>query len=811
MHALFQDLRYALRQLGKSPGFTLTAVLTLALGIGVNTAVFSVVNAVLLRPLPYASPERLISAEEANTQSPTGRTPLSYPDFFDWRAQNHTLEQLVCYYDNELALTGVSRPEQVVAEVVSWNLLPALGVAPEFGRGFLPEEEKPGARVVLLSHELWMNQFGGDRGIVGRTISLSGNLYTVVGVMPASFRFPVQNPHVALWTTLATDATAKDPMTAQRGAHLLRTIGRLKPGVSAQQAQQDLSLIAKNLQRQYPESNTRQDSARVRSESETVVGDNRTPLLILLGAVFLVLLIACANLANLLLARTSQREREIAVRSAVGASRKRIVCQLLTESVLLSAIGGIAGCLLAVFCTRAMLNIVGDSIPRAAQAGVDGPVLAFAALVTLGTGLLFGVVPAFKASKTDLLTNLKQSGRADVGHRDWLRNALVIAQIALGLILSTAAGLLIASFLYLQHSGMGFTPDHVLTLSFDLPDNQYPDLKKIEFYRDYFERVRQLPGVQAAAGSMVFPLGPNNFSISFDNQDHPMPKGQRSGSPASVITPDYFKTLQIPLLAGRDFTERDDKKAQAVVIVSEAFARKYFPGENAIGKHIQPGASDLDNVEPWREIIGIVGNTKEKASGTIDQPMYYMPAAQLPSWCCLYTIARTATDPASMEPSIRNLVSVMNKDLPIYDVRTMDDLMSVGLAQPRFHMALLGSFAAIALLLTMIGLYGVMTYSVTRRTREIGVRMALGAARSSVLKMVLREAGVMVAIGLAIGITGALLAGAVLRSLLYGTTAHNPRVLIAVCMILCFTGLIAAFIPAHRAASIEPMNALRNE
>jgi predicted permease len=629
--------------------------------------------------------------------------------------------------------------------------------------------------------------------------------------MPASFRFPVQAPHVALWTTLANDATGRDPMTAQRGAHLLSTIGRLKPGVSAEQAQQDLSLIAKNLQRQYPETNTRRDSARVQSELESVEGDNRTPLLILLGAVFMVLLIACANLANLLLARTSEREREIAVRSAVGADRRRIVRQLLTESVLLSTIGGIAGCLLAVVSTRAMLRIIGDSIPRAAQAGVDGAVLAFAVLVSLATGLLFGMVPAFKASRTDLLANLKQSGRGTLGYRDWLRSALVIAQVALGLVLSTAAGLLIASFLYLQHSGMGFTPDHVLTLSFDLPDNQYPDAKKVEFYRDYFEHIRELPGVRAAAGAMVFPLGPNNFSISFDNQDHPLPKGQRPGSPASVITPDYFKTLQIPLLAGRDFTARDDKKAQPVVIVSEAFARKYFPGENAIGKHIQPGASDSDNVEPWREIIGIVGNTKIKASGTIDQPMYYLPAAQLPSWCCLYTVARTATDPTSLESSIRNLVSSMNKDLPVYDVRTMDDLMSVGLAQPRFHMALLGSFAGIALLLTVIGLYGVMTYSVTRRTREIGVRMALGAARISVLRMVLREAGTMVAIGLAVGIAGALLAGAVLRSILYGTTPHNPLVLITVCLILCVTGLIAAYLPARRAASIEPMNALRME
>ncbi len=811
MGTLTQDLRFAARQLWKMPAFTTIAVLTLALGIGANTAVFSVVNAVLLRPLPYASPDGLIAASEHSSRT-SSRNPLSYPDFFDWRAQNHTLDHLVAYYDNAFALGGISRPVQVVTEIVSWDLLPALGQQPELGRGFLPEEEKAGSRVVLLGHEIWMTQFGGDRNILGRAINLSGNLYTVVGVMPSSFRFPVQDPRVALWTTIAVDASDKDPITAQRGAHMLRTIGRLKAGVTAQQAEKDLEVIAKNLSHQYPDTNTRSDEVSVMTEAEEVEGDNRAPLLILLGAVFMVLLIACANLANLLLARTTEREREIAVRSAVGADRRRIIRQLLTESVLLSVLGGTAGCVLAVVCTRAMLRMIGDSIPRAAQAGVDGSVLAFALFISIATGLLFGVVPAFKASKTDLLSTLKEGGRSNLGRRDWFRSTLVVAQIALGLILSTAAGLLIASFLYLERSSMGFTADHLLTLSFDLPENQYPEGKKAEFYRTYFERVRSLPGVRAAGGAMVFPLGSNNMTVSFDSKDHPMPKGLRVSAPLSVISPDYFKTMQVPILAGRDFSERDNAKSQPVVIVDDAFARKYFPGENVIGKRIQPGASSGSGEPPWREIIGVVGNMKMKAKLPLDRTMYYLPQAQLPEWCCLYTIVRTATDPASMEQSLRGAVAESGgKDLAVYDVRTMDDLMSLGLAQPRFHMVLLGTFAAIALLLTVIGLYGMMTYSVTRRKREIGVRMALGAERGSVLKMIVSEAAYLIGVGVTIGVAGALLSGAVLRSILYGTTSRNPMVIVTVSFLLILTGLFAAYIPARRAASIDPMQALRME
>jgi putative ABC transport system permease protein len=813
MTGLLQDFRYALRQLRKSPGFTAVAVITLALGIGANTAVFSVIDAVMLRPLPYYHPERLIEAQSINTHNPA-TSDICYPDFFDWRAQNHTLEHLVSYHDQTFTLTGLERPIQLDAEIVSWDLLPALGVRPELGRGFTPDDEKAGTRVALISHSLWANQFGADPAIVGHVMRLSGGLYTVVGVMPATFRFPVTEPRNSIWTTLAADddIASSNPATRNRGMHFLNAFGRLKSGVTVAQADQELRSIAANLAKQYPNTNTRHDSAKATGEIAAIVGEAQTELLVVLGAVCLVLLIACGNIANLLLARMRERQREIAVRSAMGAGRKRIVRQLLAESLVLSTLGGVVGCGLAFLCTPAILSLIGDSVPRAADAGVDLRVLSFAICVSFAAGLIFGIIPAITASKTDLVSTLKEGGRSDITGRDWLRSSLIVGQVALGLVLTAGAGLLITSFVNLLRMGTGFNSDHLTTLRFETPDARYQGDARGQFYRDYFEKVRALPGVESAGGVMVLPMTYNGITISFEDPEHPTSEGQRPGADLSPITPDYFRTMQIPVLRGRDFSERDDMKSAQVIAVNKAFAHKFFPGEEVLGKKLKPGANNgTPGGAPWREIVGVVGDVRLEATQREMRPAMYIPDAQLPNWCCLYTVVRSSLDPTSVATSVQQIVSAMDKDIPVTEIRTMRELMSTELSQSRFATILLSTFAGLALVLTVVGLYGVMTYSVTRRTREIGVRMALGAERGAVLAMVLRDAAILLGAGIVLGIAAALISASVLQDMLYGTGSRNPVVLALVCVVVALAGVVAAFIPARRAAKVDPMVALRYE
>jgi predicted permease len=809
---LIQDLRYALRQLRKNPVFAAVAVITLALGIGANTAVFSVVDAVMLRPLPYYQPERLIEAESVNTHNPHS-SAICYPDFFDWRSQNHTLEHLVSYHDNLFTLTGLERPVQVDAEIVSWDLVPALGTRPELGRGFTAEEEKAGTRVILISHSLWTTQFGSDPAVVGRGVRLSGDLYTVIGVMPPSFLFPVNKPRNSVWTTLAADDDPNDPHSniKNRGSHFLNAFGRLKPGATVEQANQDLRAIATNLSKQYPNTNTRHDSTRVETEVAYLIGDTRTALLVVLGAVALVLLIACGNIANLLLARTRERQREIAVRSALGAGRNRIVRQLLAESLVLSAVGGIAGCALALVCTPAILSLIGDSVPRAADAGVDPRVLSFAVIVSFAAGLIFGIVPAIAASKTDLISTLKESGRSEIVGRDWLRASLIVGQVAVGLVLTAAAGLLITSLANLVHTKQGFNPDRITTLFFETPDAHYKSTRP-QFYRDYFEKLRALPGVESAGGVMMLPMTNDGATVTFEDPEHPLPEGELSSADVSPITPDYFRAMQVPFLEGRDFSARDDMKGPQVMIVNQAFAQKFFAGEKVLGKKLKPGAGGGGAAgSPWREIVGVVGNMHLGATQREMRPAMYVPADQLPDWCCLYSVVRTSLDPHSLAASVQQIVAEKDKDIPITQVRTMDELMFAQLSQQRFATVLLSTFAGLAISLTIVGLYGVMTYSVARRTREIGVRMALGAQRSAVLAMVLRDAAILLGAGMVIGVGASLLSASVLQDMLYGTGARNPAVLAMVCVVVALAGLAAAYIPAFRAAKVDPMVALRYE
>ena len=809
---ILQDLRFALRQLHKSPGFTAVAVITLALGIGANTAVFSVIDAVMLRPLPYAHPEQLIEAQSAENNNIEAFN-ICYPDFIDWRAQNHTLDHLVSYHDTQYTLTGLDRPMQVDAEVVSWDLLPALGVRPELGRGFLPEEEKSGSRSILISHAFWKSQFGGDQSIVGRSIRLSGDLYTIVGVMPESFRFPVARSTNAVWITLAVDNDPRDPnpIFKNRGAHFVNVFGRLKPNATVAEASQDLNAIATNLAKAYPNTNTKHNGARAIRELDAVLGDTRTVLLVVLGSVALVLLIACGNIANLLLARMRERQREMALRSALGAGNRRIIRQLLAESIVLSACGGFAGIALAYLSTPAVLALIGKSVPRAADAGVNLGVLAFAIGLSFAAGVIFGIVPAITGSRTDLVATLKEGGRSQAVGHDWLRSSLIIGQVAIGLVLTVGAGLLITSFSRLLHADEGFNPEHLTTMFFETPDTQYKDTRP-QFYRQYFEKVRALPGVKSAAGVLALPMSDEGIRISFEDPEHPVPESIRPSADVTPITPEYFSTLQIPVLQGRDFNSHDDMKGEQTIIVNRAFADKFFPGENVLGKKLKPGAGNgTPGGPPWRTIVGVVGNIRLWATQRQMHPAMYLPADQLPTWCCLYTVVRTSVDQQSMATSVQHILSEMDKDIPVTQVRTMQELMSRQMSQPRFAMVLLGTFAGLALVLTIVGLYGVMAYSVSRRTREIGVRMALGAERRFVLQMVLRDAAILLGGGIGIGVCIALASASVMESMLFGTKSRDPLVMVCVCSVIALVGLIAAYLPSRRAAQVDPMVALRYE
>lgn len=810
---LVSDVQYAFRQIRKSPAFVVAAVLTLAVGIGANTAVFSVINAVVLRPLPFSEPDRLVSVLDLRTRGTPTPDNVSYPDFFDFRKYNHVFEHLVCYHDDEITLTGLTQPLHLDAEMVSWDLFPLLKVYPVPGRGFARDEEKPGARVVVISYELWQRHFGGDRGVVGRSVTLDSEPYTIVGIAPAGFRFPIQNQAVQLWTTIARDASpgTRTPVTAQRGSRMLDVIGRLRPGVTLDQARAQMDGIASALAKQYGGSNTNYTRTYIQPELDKLIGDTRGPLMILMGAVGLVLLIACANVANLLLARTSERAREFAVRAAIGASRIRVVRQLLTESFVLALIGSIGGLLLALVCLRLMLPLAAESIPRLAQASIDGPVLAFCIALASLTTALFSIAPAVQIAGADLTGALKEGTRSIAGGNERIRSLLIVGQITLGLVLLSGAGLLIASFVHLARRDPGFRADHVLTFCLSLPDAQYNEAKRISFYDTVLERLKAMPGVESAGIGWPLPLSGEQAVVAFDIQERPAPGPNRPHADIAIVTPGYFKALGIPLLQGRDFTDRDDLKSVPALVVNKAFADRFFPGETVIGKQISPGTVSRLRGEEMHEVVGVVGNARQSALNSDPEPIYYFPYKQLPWPITLSVALRTSIPPRDVESAARVVIASIDKQVPIYQIRTMEDYLSIGIAQPRFHMLLLGNFAGIALLLTVIGLYGVMAYSVMKRTREIGVRIAMGANRRMVLSMVLKQAMVLVMVGLVIGLTGAFASGRLLQKMLYGLSPRNPFPLLVACCVIVLTAAIAAYLPARRAASIDPIQALRSE
>ncbi|HEY2713706.1 MAG TPA: ABC transporter permease [Chthoniobacterales bacterium] len=814
------DLRFAFRQLFKEPRFTIVAVLALAIGIGANTAIFSVVNAVLLKPLPFPQPEQLVAWGSINNRpaSDTELSSVSYPDFYDFRAENKSFDHLAVYRLENLALVAQGPPESLRAEKVSSDFFDVFGVRPLLGRTFQRDEEKAGGGsrglAVILSHAFWETHFRGDRSIIGKPVTLDNRPFTVVGVLPADFSFPLDSDPAQVFVTSALDASTLDgtkPQTDQRGNHSLQGIGRLKPGVTAIQADTELRTIAAALARQYPDSNT-QFSAGAAPLRENLVGDVARGLYVLFGAVGCVLLIASANVANLLLARATVRRKEIAVRAALGASRGRIVRQLLSESLLLAILGGFCGLVLAVWGTDFLVSLVPKSIPRAQHIGLDGAVLAFTFLASLGTGVLFGLMPAWQSSRLDLRGALNDSARGSSGSHHRLRNALVVSEVALALLLLTGAGLLLQSFAHLSRVNPGVQPERLFTATIVLPDAAYPKPEKIVAFEDQLlTALRALPGVQSASTVFPLPLSGSNMTTSFDLEEHPKPEGKRDASPTRLVGSDYFHAMGVSLVRGRLFDTSDRLDSKPAIIVNERFAQEYFPNENPLGRRLRPGMSLTDADGPMREIVGVVTNVKHQSLRGEFTPEMYIPASQIPIDIFSLVVRANTSRPAALTGSIREVLRQVDPGLPLTRVKMFEDYISDSLARPRFNAFLLSLFAGVALLLTAIGIYGVMAYSVAQRRHEIGIRMALGAQKSDVLRLVVGGGMRLTAFGVVIGVAAAFALTRLLGNLLYGVGAFDGLTFGAVALLLAGIALVACWLPAQRATAVSPLVALRTE
>ena len=822
LEILWRDLSFGARTLWQKPAYSAIAILTLALGIGANTAIFSVVNTVLLKPLPFAEPDQLTALGQQTAQNRAILSQFSFRNFADLRDQSQSFDRLAAYYNTNLTLTGDREAQLLRGTVATADLFPLLGVSPTLGRTFLAEEDAagggPGGRPAILSWQSWQDHFGGDAGVIGRSIDLNNAPFTIVGVMPAGFRFPVQPQPTEVWISTALDN--EQPMgpgaiMVSRGYRGWRAIGRLRPGVTLEQAQAEATVIAGALAVQFPEAN-KDMGIGVRPLLESMVGNLRPTLLILLGAVACVLLIACVNVANLLLERAISRQREIKMRLALGASGARIVRQLLTESVLLAGLGGVAGTLLAVWGMDLIVALSPDSLSRVAETELDARVLAFTALVSLATGIAFGLAPALLVSKTNLAESLQEGRRGATAsvQTTRMRNLLVIAEVAVALVLLVGAGLLVNSFVRLQQVAPGFDPGQALTFNVAPSADRTTDPSQIAgFYRELTERLQVLPRVVNASVIFQLPLGGRAASTSVAIEGRPVDPGDRPTAVIQMAGPEYFRTMGIPLVKGREFTDRDDLGAPPVLIINEAMARQHFPNEDPIGKRIAPGFSTVpvsENDTGMREVVGIVADVKHQSLQGPPQPEIYFAQAQMPM-AAMTVVVRATGDLRALQTTVRSVVQSLDSNAPVYGVRTVEEVLDRAVATPRFNTLLLGLFASVALLLTTVGLYGVMSCSVSENTQQIGIRVALGAQRSDVLKLIVGQGVMLTIAGVVLGLVAAYGLTRLMSSLLFGVGSTDPWTFTGVALLLLCVAAVACYLPARRAMNLDPMVALRQD
>jgi predicted permease len=800
LETLLKDVRFGLRSLAKSPGFTFAVLLTLALGIGANTAIFSIIHTVILRPLPYREPAQLVKIWPERLS-----TSVAKADYVEIKNGARSFDDVAAYSNWSFTVTGNGDPAKLEGARITANLFSLLGVDAALGRILAREEDQPGRdKVVVISHALWQSRFGSDRRIIGQTITIDGQSYVVVGLMPRGFNFPDSGPH-DLWVPATLDPSAKEDFAAS----YLTLVGRLKNGISAEQARAEIVAIARNIREKLP--NIPADyaaQAQVNSIQAENVAAVRPTLLILLGTVALVLLIACANVANLQLARTSNRQRELALRAALGASRARLVRQLLTESMLLSLLGGVAGVVLAYAGLDFLVTLIPAETPRTGDIAISGSVLIFSLGLSVLAGLLFGLAPALQTSKPDLQTPLKEGGRTASSAGGRLRSLLVVSEIALALTLVISAGLLIKSFWRLQHVSPGFEADHVVSFQLSPADFSSVDRARV-YYRQVLERVTNLPGVQSAGGVHLLPMGDSNWDPSLRIEDRPLPPGASAQSVNwRLVTAAYFRTMNIPLLKGRAFTDADNETSEKVALINDTLARKYWPGENPLGKRINTG---FEGKGVWVTIVGVVGDIRQQSLRVPTVPEMYRPFFQHNELPPLTIMLRTATSVAGIAPSIRSAVWSIDGNVPITDLQPMTEVVAHSISQPRSTMLMLTAFAVIGLVLGIIGIYGVIAYSVAQRTHEIGIRMALGARSPDVLKLVLGQGLRLILAGAALGLGGAFALTRLMSSILFGVSASDPATFAVVTIFLTVVALLASYIPARRAAKLSPMVALRYE